>query len=475
MNKKWVIVMICLITIVTVGVVWKLSIKDTQKSAVTSFETCVAAGNPVMESYPRQCHAGGQNFTENIGNELAKTDLIRINAPRPNQTISSPLTITGEARGNWFFEASFPVILTNWDGLIIAQGIAQAKSDWMTTDFVPFEATLTFTVDKNAYSNNGSLILKKDNPSGLPQNDDALEIPIVFAEGASRPTPSPVACTQEAKLCPDGSYVSRTGPNCTFAECPSSGLTCLKDADCPSSKYTCQETQGSGTACSSADPTCIPTHTIIAGECKLKAGNACSTDAQCTAGNLCHNNLCTAPIGSPCAGANDTRCGADFECVQGCGPPVARQNDPPPGYVCQLKGYVRNCPICLAKHTFIDTPNGSIAVEDLKTGTSVFTVNKSGERVLGIVEKVSKTAVPPNHQMVKLDLKDGRTVFASPGHPTTDGHNVGDLIAGDVYDGSQVLSVDRVSYAEGYTYDLLPSGETGFYFANGILLDSTLH
>ena len=32
--------------------------------------------------------------------------------------------------------------------------------------------------------------------------------------------PSPVACTQEAKICPDGSAVSRTGPNCEFAQCP---------------------------------------------------------------------------------------------------------------------------------------------------------------------------------------------------------------------------------------------------------------
>jgi len=29
-----------------------------------------------------------------------------------------------------------------------------------------------------------------------------------------------VVCTQEAKLCPDGSYVSRIGPNCEFAACP---------------------------------------------------------------------------------------------------------------------------------------------------------------------------------------------------------------------------------------------------------------
>lgn len=30
----------------------------------------------------------------------------------------------------------------------------------------------------------------------------------------------PMMCTQEAKQCPDGSYVSRTGPHCTFAPCP---------------------------------------------------------------------------------------------------------------------------------------------------------------------------------------------------------------------------------------------------------------
>src|SRR3989338_7210150 len=198
---------------------------------ITTFEECVAKGNPVMESYPRQCRDGERTFTENIGNELEKIDLIRISTPRPNQTISSPLTIRGEARGTWFFEASFPVVLTDWDGRIIAEGIAQAKNDWMTTDFVPFEATLTFTVDKNAYSNKGSLILRKDNPSGLPQNDDALEIPIVIAGIIGTVKPPPTACTQEAKLCSDGTAVGRTGPNCEFAACPSTPpLTCTPNA-----------------------------------------------------------------------------------------------------------------------------------------------------------------------------------------------------------------------------------------------------
>ena len=119
---------------------------------------------------------------EDSGNAAQKADLIRLASPRPNQTVSSPLTITGEARGYWYFEASFPVFLVDWDGKIIAQGIATAKDNWMTEEFVPFEAKLEFTVDPQVYSNRGALILKKDNPSGLPEHDDALEIPILFAK-----------------------------------------------------------------------------------------------------------------------------------------------------------------------------------------------------------------------------------------------------------------------------------------------------
>ena len=147
----------------------------------TTFEECVAAGNPVMESYPRQCNTkDGNHFVEDIGNTLDKSGLIRLASPLPGAQISSPVTITGEARGIWYFEASFPVFLTDWDGKIVAQGIATAQSDWMTADFVPFVATLTFdTADiSGQYSDKGTLILKKDNPSGLPEHDDALEIPV---------------------------------------------------------------------------------------------------------------------------------------------------------------------------------------------------------------------------------------------------------------------------------------------------------
>ena len=109
-------------------------------------------------------------------------DLVILETPLPEAQVVSPLVIKGKARGNWFFEASFPIILADWDERIIAEGIAQAKSDWMTADLVPFEATLEFQKPEfiGDFSKRGFLILKKDNPSGLPEHDDALEITVWF-------------------------------------------------------------------------------------------------------------------------------------------------------------------------------------------------------------------------------------------------------------------------------------------------------
>lgn len=116
-----------------------------------------------------------------------KEDLIQIENPRANEIISSPLVIKGKAQGVWFFEASFPVVLTDWDGRIIAQSHATAQSDWMTEDFVAFEATLEFEKPAaiKGVVNRGALILKKDNPSGLAEHDDALEIPVFFDSAAN--------------------------------------------------------------------------------------------------------------------------------------------------------------------------------------------------------------------------------------------------------------------------------------------------
>ncbi len=114
-----------------------------------------------------------------------KADLIVLTTPVPNGVVSNPLMLSGQARGYWYFEASFPITITNWDGLIIGEGYATADGDWMTEEFVPFTATVEFEnpyiAGQPDFMKRGFLILKKDNPSALPENDNALEIPIFFA------------------------------------------------------------------------------------------------------------------------------------------------------------------------------------------------------------------------------------------------------------------------------------------------------
>ena len=81
------------------------------------------------------------------------------------------------------------------------------------------------------------------------------------------------------------------------------------------------------------------------------------------------------------------------------------------------------CPICLAKGTIIDTPNGPISVEQLHPGMAVWTVDSSGKRVEATVVKTNETPVPPSFELVAVTLDDGRTVTASPGHPTANGEH----------------------------------------------------
>jgi len=147
------------------------------RDKIDDFATCAAAGNPVMESYPRQCSYGGVTYTEILSLATTTIDLIFIESPASGSNISSPVAISGQARGQWYFEASFPVEIVGADGLVLGHGIAQARGSWMTTEFVPFSANVSFDPGSNKY---GLIRLIKDNPSGDPAKDDHLDIPVMF-------------------------------------------------------------------------------------------------------------------------------------------------------------------------------------------------------------------------------------------------------------------------------------------------------
>jgi len=132
------------------------------------------------------------------------------------------------------------------------------------------------------------------------------------------------------------------------------------------------------------------------------------------------------------------------------------------------------CPICLAAATLIATPQGEMRVTDIRVGMVVWTVSGDGTRIAAPVLMVGNTQVPATHLMVHLRLADGRDLLASPGHRTGDGRPLGSLSVGDALDGSIVNLWELVPYDGTRTYDLLPAGPTGEYWADGILLSSTL-
>jgi hypothetical protein len=145
-------------------------------SPVHSFEECVARGNPVMESHPRQCKAGNITFVEEVAEQPPAQNPVVFENVTPNQVVTSPLNVKGQVIGAWCFEASCPIEIRDANGKRLGQGIAQLE-EWMTEELVPFEATITFSAPS---TETGHLVLSNSNPSGLPENDKSAGIPVRF-------------------------------------------------------------------------------------------------------------------------------------------------------------------------------------------------------------------------------------------------------------------------------------------------------
>ena len=154
-----------IIVLLVMGAIILSFISGTQnKEALSSAITTPTPGSDTAPQPPAPAH-----------NDLS--DKITVSVPLPNTKVTSPLEITGSARGTWYFEASFPIRLEGEDGTLIAETQGHAEGEWMTENFVPFTATLTWA---STTVQTGTLILKRDNPSGLPENDAEIRIPVTF-------------------------------------------------------------------------------------------------------------------------------------------------------------------------------------------------------------------------------------------------------------------------------------------------------
>ncbi|MDD5639602.1 MAG: GerMN domain-containing protein [Candidatus Pacebacteria bacterium] len=175
--KKFVLFLILIILFFLILVFFYYKKIEYKKIEVNNFEECLKASGIVMESYPGKCRdSNGKVYVEVIKEE-ENNSLIKIDYPPSYALIESPLIIKGSAKGSWFFEASFPIELIDKNNNVIAIGIGMAMANSLTEDFVPFEAKLEFM---NSEKKEGFLVFKNDNPSGLPENEKQIKIPVVI-------------------------------------------------------------------------------------------------------------------------------------------------------------------------------------------------------------------------------------------------------------------------------------------------------
>lgn len=175
--------------VIVIGVVgaalWWNFAPHSNTSTINSYDECTAAGNPIRETYPEQCAANGKTFTRDISGDVKSNEYtsgkgikILIDMPKKGQSVSVPFTVSGQVPGNWSFEASFPVELLDKNGNSLTTIPAHLTGDWQTTNLVPF--TVTFDATDLNYVGKATLVLHKDNPSGLSENDDSVTIDIML-------------------------------------------------------------------------------------------------------------------------------------------------------------------------------------------------------------------------------------------------------------------------------------------------------
>ena len=378
MNKKFILIIAILVILGGAGVYLAINWEESSLSQrVTNFEECAKAGYPVGESHPRQCWTpDGRHFGEKLTIEAAKELL--------SQSFLDKLGVVGVGIGECNGEPCIKVMLEK-----------ELKDVVIPSEFHGFKVETEIT--------------------GL-------------------------VCTQEAKICPDGSAVGRNpARNCEFDPCPKSGEKIIRKVGEQEGSFLIQKINTD-----SVDGLWYQAYPVpqgVGSPKTIRVGD---------------------DIGYACEGVSEKLTSIDFTGQRVTFTKIV--SDSPLG----------GCPICLAQDTLIDTPSGPVSVQDLQVGMLVWTTDRDGQRVAGSVLKTAKVHVSTTHQMVHLVLDDGRDLLVSTGHPTTDGRTVGNLKPGDLYDAAYVVNTERVPYEEDATYDILPSGNTGFYWANGILVGSTL-
>jgi hypothetical protein len=127
---------------------------------------------------------------------------------------------------------------------------------------------------------------------------------------------------------------------------------------------------------------------------------------------------------------------------------------------------------CTSPDTLIATPDGNREIRDLRVGDLVYSVHEQSIRLVPIKRINRVPAV--NHHVLRVEFESGARFEMSALHPTADGKPLSALGVGDELMGQRILRITRIPYQHSHTYDILPDSDTGTYFADGVLMGSTL-
>lgn len=108
--------------------------------------------------------------------ETEPAEEVVLTSLKSDNTVTCPFVLEGEARGNWFFEATLSVRLEDESGNAFFQKAVMTEENWMTEDFVSFNEELYFQTEAQS----GQLIIVKANPSGLEENANEVAYDVSF-------------------------------------------------------------------------------------------------------------------------------------------------------------------------------------------------------------------------------------------------------------------------------------------------------
>ncbi len=176
-NKWWALIVLVLLFVIAVLSTVLFYVPTSPASSAPGGTVSTSTG---MEQAPRPPIATStEPASTESSSSVPLSASVYIETPKPGETVGKTFTIAGTAPSGWFFEAVFPIQVRDANGNVIANTQGSAQADWTAPGEIPFTATTTID---NSYSGPATLILLKNNPSGLPENDDSVSSVITIKQ-----------------------------------------------------------------------------------------------------------------------------------------------------------------------------------------------------------------------------------------------------------------------------------------------------